>query len=251
MGVRTKGKKGDIMGKTIPYFYGDLIARMVPGTILVALIKITALPTPQPWTDFMRSLGNAHAVIVPILLAGLVYVLGTVLEALLSSILERYFVFAFTKASSKYTPLYPIPDYIKDLDVKKAVDLSRASFGHLIASPSDSEKQAIPHLVRFHAEAKMCFSSAIVLVAFLVLATALKLTNHQWLLNIEKASLWLSIMVLAVPVLAYTAYQRLQSRALYVFRSIERSVAEKEVEATKKLRDDLLALCRKNNKRIL
>jgi hypothetical protein len=216
---------------------------MVPGTVLIALIRITTFPMPKPWTDFISSLGSAQAVIVPILFAGLVYVLGTVLEALLSSILEHFYILAFGRAPKKYSPLYSISNDVKKDNIRSAKDLSRSSFGHLITSPSDYEKQAIPHIVRFHSEAKMCFSTVMVLFAFLALTIADKYTNHQLIINIENASLWLLIMILTIPALIHTTYQRLQSRAWFILRTIERSVAEKDSEATKKLRDELLAFC--------
>ena len=233
------------MENTIPYFYADLTARMVPGAVLISLIRITTLPIPKPWIDFICSLGSAQAVIIPILFAGLAYVLGTVLEALLNSILEKMYILAFGCAlRNKYSRLYQEPNEVKIENIRSAKDFSRASFGHLISSPSDHEKQAIPHIVRFHSEAKMCFSSVIVLCAFLVLAIVDKYTNHQLIRDIENAPLWLFIIVLTVLVLVFTTYQRLQSRALFVTRTIERSAAEKDSsEATKALRDELLAFC--------
>lgn len=240
--------KEDLMRNTMPYFYADLIARMVPGTVLIALIRITTLPMPEPWIVFFSSLGSAQAVVVPILFAGLAYVLGTVLEALLSSFHEQVYILAFYCAlRNKYSCLYQESneDEKKNINIRSAKDLSRASFGHLISAPSDNEKQAIPHIVRFHSEAKMCFSSVIVLFSFLVLAIANKCTNHQLISrDIENASLWLVIIILTIVVLVITNYQRLRSRALFITRTIERSAAEEgSSDATKKLRDELLAFC--------
>jgi len=238
------------MKNTIPYFYADLIAIMVPGTVLIAFIRITTLPMPEPWTDLISSMGSAQTVIIPILFAGLAYVFGTLLEALLSSFLEKIYVLAFDRAlSKKYSRLYKEPKDIKIENIRPPEDLSRASFGHLISSPSDREKQAIPHIVRFHSEAKMCFSSVIIFCAFILLAVADKYTTYHLIRYIENASLWLFLMVFIILVLLATAYQRLQSRAWYVMRTIERSAAEKEApDATKALRDELIAFC--NSKKI-
>ena len=155
------------------------------------------------------------------------------------------YILAFGCAlSNKYSRLYQVPNDLKMENIRSVKDLSRASFGHLISSPSDHEKQAIPHIVRFHSEAKMCFSSVVILCAFLVLAIADKYTTYQLIRDIENASLWLFIIVFTILVLVGTTYQRLQSRALFVMRTIERSAAEKDSsEATKALRDELLAFC--------
>lgn len=235
-----------MMRNTIPYFYADLIARMVPGAVLISLIGITTLPTPKPWLDFISNLGSAQVVIIPIVLAGLAYILGTLLEALMSSIIENIYILAFGRAlSKKYSRLYQEPNNVEIKNIRSAKDLSRASFGHLISSPSDREKQAIPHIVRFHSEAKMGFSCIIILCAFLALAIADKHTTSHLINNdIENASLWLFIIVFTIVVFLVTTYQRLQARALFVMRTIERSAAEKDSsEATKALRDELLAFC--------
>jgi len=234
------------MGKTIPYFYADLIARMVSGAVLISLIGITALHMPKPWVDFICNLDSAaQAVMIPILFAGLAYVLGTVLEALLNSILDKIYIHAFGSASKKYSPLYQKPNDVQMENIRSAKDLSRASFGHLIVSPSDHEKQAIPHIVRFHSEAKMGFSSAIILCAFLVLTIADKYTTYQLIRrDIENASLWLFIIGFTILALVATTYQRLQSRAWFVIRTIERSAAEENSsKASKELRNELLVFC--------
>jgi len=235
------------MGKTIPYFYADLIARIVPGTVLIALVSITTLPIPKPWVDFVNSSVSGKAVIVPILFAGLAYVFGTILEALLSSALEWFYCFTFDRAlREKYTPLYPENNDTEQKDIRPAKDLSRASYGHLICASTDNEKLAIPHIVRFHSEAKMCFSSATILFIFILLALAHKCSCLHLIKHIDNALIWLFIIVFTVPVLLLTTYQRLQSRAWFITRTIERSAAEDGSEATKTLCRELLTFCRKN-----
>ena len=110
------------MGNTIPYFYADLIARMVPGSVLISLIGITTLPMPKPWVDFISNLGSAQAVLIPILLAGLAYVLGTVLEALLNPILEKIYIFAFNRVLSRkiYSRLYQMPNNVEIKEIRSA-----------------------------------------------------------------------------------------------------------------------------------
>lgn len=234
------------MGNAIPYFYADLIARMVPGAVLISLMRLTTLPIPKPWVDFISNLGSAQAVIIPILLAGLAYTLGTVLEALLNAILEKIYIRAFDSAlSKKYSRLYRDPNSIQTKNPRSPKDLSRASFGYLISSPSDREKQSIPHIIRFHSEAKMGFSTVIILSTFLVLAAADKCTTYQ-LINkeIEMGSVWLVIIFIIIIALVVTTYQRLQTRALFIMRTIERSAGENDAsDAIKKLRDELIVFC--------
>jgi hypothetical protein len=209
------------------------------------ILTITTLATPKSLVDAVKLLGSAQAVIIPILFAGLVYLLGTILEALLSSILERVYIHAFGRALRKrYSPLYHYQkqNEVKTDNIRSAKDLSRATHGHLISSPSEYEKQAIPHIVRFHSEAKMCFSSGIVLFGLLVLAIADNYADRQLIINIEGASLWLCIIAVTILALLATSYQRLQSRAWFIARTIERSAAETDSpEFTRALRDELLA----------
>ena len=172
--------------------------------------------------------------------------MGTVLEALLNSILEKIYIFAFSRAlSNNYSRLYQEPNELKvENNIRSPKDLSRASFGHLISSPSDHGKQAIPHLVRYHSEAKMCFSSVIILCAFLVFAIADKFTTYQLIRDIENAWLWLFVILFTILVLLGTTHQKLKTRAWFVMRTIERSAAENDSsEANKALRDELLAFC--------
>lgn len=231
------------MKNTGSFVYFDLFARLVPGTILLALVKLTNLTIPKPWKEVMSGLGPAQPVLVPILFIGLAYVVGMALEVLLSAVLGRFNILAFSSALTKYTPIYAASKAVKQGTPRPARELARASSGYLLSAPLDNEKPAILYISRFYTESKMCFSLVIVLFAFIALSIANNFLYHPIMMNIDHIFPWLLIMLLAIPILLYIAYQRLQNRAWFILRTIERSATEQECEANKMLRDELLTYC--------
>lgn len=230
------------MGKIIPYFYTDLIARMVPGTVLIALVSITTLPVPKQWVAIFERLGSAQGVMVPILFAGLAYVSGTVLASLLSYLLEWCHIVPFKCALKKHTTRYKRTSGDSEKPRREAKELLREAFGYLITSDLDDEKQAIPHLLRYHSEGKMCFSSMIILSAFLVLAIVDN-SSYQLIRDVGIDYTWLlTILFLTILSLLYTTYEKLRDRVTFMVKTIERSVATDGSRRTAKgIRDELLS----------
>jgi hypothetical protein len=224
------------MGSAIPFFYADLIARVIPGAAVLALLQLTNLVAPLPWRfpDF----GSAEPVVVPLLYGGLAYVIGGAFEFLSSGLLESLYVSAFRRASKTFPWTYsPKPEGGK---TREARDLSRASFGHLIVNISGKETQAISHVIRFHSEAKMCFALSFILAAFFVaIIVDSFLPGDVIVAEIDGSGVWLVILVLTIPVMFFCAYQRLVGRARFVLRAIERLASEEEFTSFQSLRDEL------------
>lgn len=221
----------------IPFFYADLIARMIPGAISLALLRLIALKPPQPWADF--STGSGNAVLLPLLYAGMAYVIGTVLEVLLSRPLESIYVCAFTSAAKTHAWTYELPQGKTTSDTRTAEFLSRASFGQLIVATADKESQVVAHLVRFHSEAKMCFTVSWLFVGFLALTFIQKCVDAAIIKPLDHNIVWLFILLLSIPVLVYVTYERLKSRARFILRAIERLAGENRSGALVTLRDQL------------
>jgi len=226
------------MAASIPFFYADLIARMIPGAVFLALIRLTALETPEPWAE---SIGPGDTVLVPLIYAGLAYLIGTALEVLLSRPLERIYIRAFKAASRTYAWTYDVPKNQATIPVRTAEQLSRASFGPLIVGASEKESQTISHVVRFHSEAKMCFGISVVFLTVLLVQALDDWLGVQLMRTFEQDDIWRSILVMGFPLLLYCTYQRLESRARFILRAVERLGGEWESTALLSLRDELRA----------
>ncbi len=225
------------MVSAIPFFYADLIARIVPGAIALALLALTTFEVPQQW--ILPTTLPAHVVLIPVLYAGVAYVIGTVLEVALSRPLECLYELAFTAAARTHA----WSDGARDnRTARTARELSRATFGQFIVGTPDSENQAIAHVVRFHSEAKMCAATAFLVVAaiglaFIDWASGVALVRPE---GHNVFRLWLLIPALVL--LVYSAHQRLESRARFVIRAIDRVAADKPSSTWSVLRDQVRAL---------
>ena len=211
---------------------------MIPGAVSLALLRLTTLKLPQPWAEF--STGSGDAVLLPLLYAGLAYMIGTVLEVLLNPPLERIYVRAFASASKTHAWIHDASQHA-NREVKSAEYLSRASFGQLIVATSEKENQIISHIVRFHSEAKMCFAVSALLSGFLALVAIQTGSCIAVIKPVEHNIVWCFILVLVIPALVYATYNRLESRARFMLRAIERLADENGSPALITLRNQLRA----------
>ncbi|MCX5889442.1 MAG: hypothetical protein NTY36_08315 [Deltaproteobacteria bacterium] len=213
------------MINAIPFFYADLIARMIPGAISLALLGLTTFEPLHPWAEF--NMMSGMAIILPVFYAGQAYVIGTILEVLLSRPLEILYICAFNNASKTYSWTYEGPQNMQKVK-KSAKELSRASFGYLIAAISKKESEIISHIVRFHSEAKMCFSVLCLFLVFLLAIIVQKSSDVSIIRPISNNIAWLFILILAIFALFYGTLQRLASRSRFILRGIERLADEEE-----------------------
>jgi hypothetical protein len=54
-----------------PYFFYDLTARVVPGSMFLALLFLIRVPAPEPWTELLWNNHTAAEVLRPVVLVGL------------------------------------------------------------------------------------------------------------------------------------------------------------------------------------
>lgn len=73
------------MDKLIPFFRYDILARIVPGALTLAVLAFAGVELPPVWADLFR--GNTSgspipgsAVLVPLVCAGVCYVIGVLYE---------------------------------------------------------------------------------------------------------------------------------------------------------------------------
>lgn len=234
------------MNLRIPYFYVDLIARMVPGAVMLLLLKFSPLVPSNIWPTEISGSEHADVVIIPILFACLSYVIGTVFETLLAPRLENKQICEFEKAARDYAWTYAMPregeseKQIKNI-FEKSEHLSRASFNYLAVYKSEAERAVMSHIMRTHAEAKMCYSLSLILAFFsIVILVCLKL--DFWTMPGSKKNAIVAFIVLCIAAIGlwFTISTRLKNRGLFAFRAIERFAADKEASQTvRTLRDQL------------
>ncbi|MCZ6653998.1 MAG: hypothetical protein O7D91_13345 [Planctomycetota bacterium] len=72
------------MGNIIPFFYYDLLARVVPGGLTLFVLAYMGVELPEPWVPFFLADTAWGAVVIPLVLAGSSYAIGVLYEVLLS-----------------------------------------------------------------------------------------------------------------------------------------------------------------------
>ena len=68
------------MDKPIPFFYYDILSRIIPGAVTIAALLIIRDKLPQSWWDFFGGQQSWKAVIVPLMVGGVCYVIGVIYE---------------------------------------------------------------------------------------------------------------------------------------------------------------------------
>ena len=64
-----------------PFFYYDILSRMIPGAVTLATLSMIRGKLPQWWCAFLGGQQSWKAVIIPLLIGGLCYVVGVFYEA--------------------------------------------------------------------------------------------------------------------------------------------------------------------------
>ena len=70
------------MKDTIPFFYYDILARIVPGAATLATLLSISDKIPESWKMLFNGAETWKAVVVPLVLGALSYVIGVVYEAI-------------------------------------------------------------------------------------------------------------------------------------------------------------------------
>jgi hypothetical protein len=68
------------MGNLIPFFYYDILSRITPGAFTLATLLLIRDRLPDSWHSFLSGSLGWQAVLVPIVLGGLSYVIGLIYE---------------------------------------------------------------------------------------------------------------------------------------------------------------------------
>lgn len=226
------------MEHKIPFFYSDLLARILPGAFAIALFKLTELTTPRPWTEWMSSLdGSAQTVLLPILLGGIAYAVGTLSSAITGWPLGWCYDRSFGSVARRYdwskaSPSNPTGGY-------SVGRLSRWAVRVFHARAGDLGSDEVHHVIRFHAAAKMFANSLIVLSLFLLLVVADMIVGGGILRQMDHGTAWLVIALTALVLLALAAHLRLRRRAEQILRYLDFSNEVKEDDRLNELQAEL------------
>lgn len=208
------------MGGVIPFFYYDILARIMPGIMVLAVLRYGGLRMPEAWGNLLT--GGWGAVIAPLVVAGAAYVIGVLLEAGwympgFSWVAERMSNRAFQSAYNNYTWLNPSSH--PDLKGREGLKPFRhAAWDWLILK--GAEKPLIfAHAHRFQAEMKLCRHSLlpVVFFLFLVLCNRCGCSTQCTLVR----SWYLGLGLATALLFAWGAYAREKRRWLQVLISVD------------------------------
>jgi hypothetical protein len=96
---------------TIPFFYFDILARMIPGGLLLGLLRGANLQAPCPWPTLLAGQESWKAVIVPLIFAASAYLLGALLDGVFrwTTLAEKFGRQQYEKVLVENKGLRPIP----------------------------------------------------------------------------------------------------------------------------------------------
>ena len=191
----------------IPFFYYDIVARIFPGGITLAILAFTVddirrlLSGPESW----------KAALVPLALTGASYMIGVLFEVLFPDWLVWTWV--SDRAFKAVAEEYPWSEKMKRPDPnsrsKSRAFRDQAWFDLILAGKKD-EAQAFAHALRFWAEAKMCLHSFLPVVAAAIIFYC------------RQKPFWTITAAVVAALLLWGVYSRDRRRWMQILPSIER-----------------------------
>lgn len=142
---------------TIPFFYYDVLARMIPGGLLLALLRVAGLRTPACLAGVVTGQEPWKAVIMPLIVAAMAYLLGALLDGIFrfSTLAEKFGRRQYQLVLSADKGLSPVP-----------ATASSKNFQHdawqwlaLKVGPKNTAAFSLAH--RFQADSRLFILSAV------------------------------------------------------------------------------------------
>jgi hypothetical protein len=144
---------------TIPFFYYDVLARMIPGGLLLALLRAVGLRAPAPWPDLLTGQEAWKAVLVPLVLAAMAYLLGALMDGFFRfffKLAERFGRRQYQTVISEQVGLRPMPPGASSV---KNFQHDLWQWLALVAGPENTAAFSLAH--RFQAESRLFVLSSI------------------------------------------------------------------------------------------
>jgi hypothetical protein len=208
------------MADVIPFFYYDILARIIPGVMVLAVLRYGGLRIPEAWTSLLT--GGWGTVIAPLVLAGAAHAIGVLFEATsnlpgLHGLFERVSNRAFKDAFDAYKWLNPAscPDFEQGGELKS---FRNAAWNWLTLEGAE-KPLAFAHAHRFQAEMKLCRHALLPAAGFVVLVL---LNHHDCSVQFTHCKCWYFGLGLVVTLLlAWGTYARERHRWLQVLISVD------------------------------
>ncbi len=147
------------MGNIIPYFYYDIVARMIPGTATLYVIALVGVPLPNAVACLFTGSDTWKGIAATLLLGGAAYAIGVFYESLFSfPVFSHYKECALKKAIEHAINRY----YWKDEALREKARnddtfVHRAWEDLVVLGSRESDMKSLFALChRFQAESKMC-----------------------------------------------------------------------------------------------
>ncbi len=165
----------------IPFFYYDVFARIIPGTLTLAVLQHVGVDLPTPWRNLLSGASGAETT-------------SSLLVAAVSWLAAAYAIGVLFEAVSYLPPLQGLTDWVVDRAFKSAAgrrgawrrplagsprtqtelrDVRRHLNNWVMTSPAAGCRNAFFHVHRFQAESRMCQYALIPLLVFAI-GTAIK-----------------------------------------------------------------------------
>ncbi len=208
------------MGDVIPFFYYDILARIIPGVMVLAVLRYGGLRMPEAWGSLFTV--GWGTVIAPLVIAGTAYVIGVLLEVTwyipgFRCVAELVSNRAFQSAHDNYMWLNPgsRPDSRGGQRLKPFRD---AAWDWLILEGTE-KPLVFAHAHRFQAEMKLCRHALLPVVFFLVLV----LSNRYgcWTQCTLLRGWYLGLGLVTALLFAWGTYAREKRRWLQVLISVD------------------------------
>jgi hypothetical protein len=163
--------------KEIPFFYYDIIARFVPGGLLLIALHLLRLDASFAFAFLFDGSETWKAVVDPFIVAGAAYGFGSLLEVLLRNRFSEISDYSYKKAKAKQAQLYPecTPNFSRKTNNQSDMILREEDekayrldvWQWLTVKIANENLPAFSHAHRFQCESKM-FLHAAIPVSFLV-----------------------------------------------------------------------------------
>jgi hypothetical protein len=143
----------------IPYFYYDIVARMIPGATTLYVLALSGVRIPPVISSLLTGTDAWKGIATALALGGAAYAVGVLSEALFFfPLLYRYKKYAQKKAIVRAINNYPWKDNCLRDTAKKDESFCRQAWEEIVVcgSTESSMRSLFAHCHRFQAESKLC-----------------------------------------------------------------------------------------------
>ena len=148
------------MGDIIPYFYYDIIARMIPGAATLYVLAATPIRFSSPISGLLTGTENWKGVVTMLALAGAAYTIGVFYESLFFlPLFSKYKIYFQQKAMIHAIRKYEWNDSALKMKAESCPkNFCTSAWENLVVlgGKEPEMKPLFAHCHRFQAEAKLC-----------------------------------------------------------------------------------------------